>query len=52
MAIKLSLKVRVKEHRAAWLNLAELNAQEAIKAHIQTKLQVGTRLQALQSLCN
>jgi excinuclease ABC subunit C len=47
---KIVIKSRVKEQRAAWLNLAELNAQEAIKAHIQTKLQVGTRLQALQSL--
>jgi excinuclease ABC subunit C len=47
---KILIKTRVKEQRAAWLNLAQLNAQEAIKAHIQTKLQVSTRLQALQSL--
>ena len=47
---KILIKTRVKEQRTAWLNLAQLNAQEAIKAHIQTKLQVSTRLQALQSL--
>lgn len=47
---KIHIKSRVKEQRAAWLNLAQMNAQEAIKAHIQTKIQVSARLQALQSL--
>lgn len=45
---KIQIKTRVKEHRAAWLSLAELNAKEAIKAHVQTGLQVTKRLQALQ----
>ncbi len=45
---KSQIKTRVKEHRAAWLNLAELNAKEAIKSHLQTKMQVTARLQALQ----
>lgn len=45
---KIHIKSRVKEHRAAWLHLAELNAKEAIKSHLQTKMQVTARLQALQ----
>lgn len=45
---KVHIKHRVKEHRAAWLHLAELNAKEAIKSHLQTKMQVTARLQALQ----
>jgi len=45
---KVQIKSRVKEHRAAWSSLAELNAKEAIKAHVQTGLQVTKRLQALQ----
>jgi excinuclease ABC subunit C len=49
---KVQIKSRVKEHRAAWLALAELNAKEAIKAHVQTGLQVSKRLQALQHTLN
>ncbi|HNI62279.1 MAG TPA: excinuclease ABC subunit UvrC [Agitococcus sp.] len=45
---KVHIKSRVKEHRVAWLHLAELNAKEAIKSHLQTKMQVTSRLQALQ----
>jgi excinuclease ABC subunit C len=48
-AKKLSLKARVKEDRAAWLSLAQLNAQEALKARLANQIQVS-RLQALQSL--
>lgn len=45
---KLHIKTRVKEQRAAWLHLAQLNAQEAIKARLQSTLQISERLQALQ----
>lgn len=45
---KVQIKSCVKEHRAAWLSLAALNAKEAIKARVQTSLQVTQRLQALQ----
>ncbi|MCP5173509.1 MAG: excinuclease ABC subunit UvrC [Moraxellaceae bacterium] len=47
---KIRIKTRVREQRAAWLNFAQLNAQESIKAHIQTKLQVSARLMALQQV--
>ncbi len=47
---KIYIKTRVREQRAAWLDFAQLNAQEAIKAHIQTKLQVSARLMALQQV--
>lgn len=45
---KIPIKHRVREERAAWLNLAQLNAAEALKARLANRLQISTRLAALQ----
>jgi excinuclease ABC subunit C len=49
---KIILKSRVKEDRAAWLSLAQLNASEALKARLANKMQVMARLAALQHVLN
>lgn len=46
----LVIKHRVREERASWLALADLNAQEALKARLANKGQVTARLAALQQL--
>ncbi len=47
---KIAIKSRVKEDRAAWLSLAQLNAVEALKARLANKIQVTARLAALQQV--
>jgi excinuclease ABC subunit C len=45
---KILIKHRVKEERAAWLALAQLNATEALKARLANRVQISARLAALQ----
>ena len=47
---KMVIKSRVKEDRAAWLSLAQLNAIEVLKARMVNKIQVTARLAALQQV--
>ena len=47
---KITIKSHVKEDRAAWLALAQLNAVEALKARLANKVQVTARLAALQQV--
>ncbi len=47
---KIVIKHRVREERASWLALAQLNAAEALKARLANKVQVTARLAALQKV--
>jgi excinuclease ABC subunit C len=47
---KVSLKSRVRETRADWLELAELNASTALKARLGNQLELRERFRLLQDL--
>ncbi len=47
---KLQIKHQVREQRAEWLNLAELNAKNALQTKLGDYIEIQTRYQALQDI--
>ncbi len=47
---KVHIKARVRETRAEWLELAELNARSALKAKLGNQLEIRERFRALQDV--
>ncbi|HEX5277778.1 MAG TPA: excinuclease ABC subunit UvrC [Fluviicoccus sp.] len=45
---KIPVRHRVRETRAAWLDLAKLNASEALKARLANRLHLSARMRSLQ----
>ncbi|RZU45229.1 excinuclease ABC subunit C [Fluviicoccus keumensis] len=45
---RIQVRHRVRETRAAWLDLAHLNAEEALKARLANRLHLSARMAALQ----
>jgi excinuclease ABC subunit C len=49
---KVKLSMRVRAHRARWVQMARTNARESLQGHVSNKQNIVKRLQALQDVLN